>query len=133
MQPVEVSAAIIFRDGLMLVSRRPPGSFFGGWWEWPGGKRKPGESAEQCARRELREETGYIAEPLTEYRVTVADYPGRQVRVTFFLGRLAPASGPSADAVEHRWLHPREVLGLPFLEPNLPVLQALIDDPPNPA
>jgi mutator protein MutT len=127
---IEVSAAIIFDGALMLVSRRPPGSYFEGWWEWPGGKRQAGESAEQCARRELAEETGLLAGPLREFRIIEADYPGRHVRVTFFVGRLAPGVQAAANAHEHRWLKPVEVLRLQFLEPNLPVLHALITNPP---
>src|SRR5688572_12553286 len=95
---VEVSAAIIFDGPLMLVSRRPPGSYFEGWWEWPGGKRQAGESAEQCARRELAEETGLQVGPLREFQRIEANYPGRRVRVTFFVGRLAPGSQPAASA-----------------------------------
>lgn len=115
----------------MLVTRRPPGSFFGGWWEWPGGKCEPGESPEQAARRELLEETGLQAGPLREFARQTSDYPGRRVHLTFFVGRLLGSPALRLGAPEHQWLPPAAVLGLKFLEANLPVLQRLIDDGPS--
>lgn len=127
---LEVSVVILYDGPLMLVNRRPEGSYHGGWWEWPGGKRHAGESALECARRELMEEIGIDQPDLTEYCVETADYPGRRVRLTFFVGRKPKDAQPSPDALEHRWLRPEEVCELRFLEPNLPVLERLIRQPP---
>lgn len=127
---LEVSVVILYDGPLMLVNRRPEGTYHGGWWEWPGGKRHEGESALACARRELQEEIGFDQPELAEYCVETADYPGRRVRLTFFVGRKPPGAVPRADALEHRWLPPAEVRGLRFLEPNLPVLERLIRHPP---
>lgn len=122
---VEVAIVILLDGPCMLVNKRPEGSYYGGWWEWPGGKAEPGESLESCARRELREEIGLAAGPLTEFMHTTAEYPGRTVRLTFFTGRVARGSTPRHDALEHQWLTAPDVRKLRFLEPNLPVLDAL--------
>lgn len=127
---IRVSVVILFDGPRMLVNRRPQGSYHGGWWEWPGGKQEPGETPEQCARRELREEIGLEAGPLTLWHQSEAVYPGRLVSLSFFVGRPAPGSMASPDALEHRWVEPQEALGLRFLEPNLPALQRLIEQPP---
>ncbi|MCG3182314.1 MAG: hypothetical protein ICCCNLDF_00376 [Planctomycetes bacterium] len=127
---LEVSVVILYDGPLMLVNRRPEGSYHGGWWEWPGGKRHEGESALDCARRELMEEIGFDQADLSEYCVESADYPGRRVRLTFFVGRKPEGAQARPDALEHRWLPPEEVRKLRFLEPNLPVLERLIDRPP---
>ncbi|MEI9864057.1 MAG: NUDIX domain-containing protein [Limisphaerales bacterium] len=53
---IEVSAALIFRDGKLLIAQRHANSHLGGLWEFPGGKRESGETFEQCLVREIREE-----------------------------------------------------------------------------
>jgi len=53
---IDVVAAVIERDGRILIARRPAASHLGGLWEFPGGKRHPGESAEAALVREIREE-----------------------------------------------------------------------------
>ncbi len=126
---IEVAVVILYDGPRMLVNLRPEGTFFGGWWEWPGGKREPGETLEQCAHRELSEEIGLTAQSLALYDHATADYPGRRVVMSFFIGRLKPGSKPHGNALQHKWLLPAEVKSLRFLEANLPVLQRLIDHP----
>jgi len=53
---VEVAAAIIFHEGQILISQRDERSHLSGYWEFPGGKREPDESFEECVMREIREE-----------------------------------------------------------------------------
>lgn len=53
-----VTAAVIVRDGLVLLARRPPGSIMAGKWEFPGGKKEPGETLTECLAREISEELG---------------------------------------------------------------------------
>lgn len=123
--PIDVAVVILLDGQRTLVNLRPEGSFYGGWWEWPGGKRHEGESLEQCARRELYEEIGLEAAELAEFARTQARFHDRAVRLVFFTGSVKPGSVPSATALEHRWLTVPEVRRLRFLEPNLPVLDLL--------
>jgi A/G-specific adenine glycosylase len=58
----EVTAGIIWRDNRLLITRRPPKGLLGGLWEFPGGKREPGEDLEGCLKREIREELGIAIE-----------------------------------------------------------------------
>jgi mutator protein MutT len=81
---IEVSAGLVFRDGLLLIAQRRPQDHLGGLWEFPGGKREPGESAEDCLTRELMEELGIEVE-IKELVETIAhDYPRKRVRLQFF-------------------------------------------------
>ena len=81
---VEVSAGLVFRDGLLLIAQRRPQDHLGGLWEFPGGKREPEESAEDCLTRELMEELGIEVE-IKELVETIAhDYSGKRVRLKFF-------------------------------------------------
>ncbi|HKO15563.1 MAG TPA: NUDIX domain-containing protein [Gemmatimonadaceae bacterium] len=73
MPPIRVIAAVISRDGKLLVCQRPPHKRHGGLWEFPGGKVEPGESDEAAARRELREELGIEVEWADHAELEVAD------------------------------------------------------------
>ena len=57
-ETIEVAAGLIFRDGRLLISQRKENTHLGGFWEFPGGKREPNETFEECLARELREELG---------------------------------------------------------------------------
>jgi mutator protein MutT len=82
--PVEVAAGLIFRDGKLLIAQRPVGAHLGGLWEFPGGKREPGETFEACLRRELREELDTEVEvgPLLEE--LIHHYQDRPVHLRFY-------------------------------------------------
>jgi mutator protein MutT len=81
---IEVAAGLVFRDGKLLITQRHPDAHLGGLWEFPGGKREPHESFEQCLRRELIEELGIVVEvgPLVES--IVHSYPDKTVHLKFF-------------------------------------------------
>jgi 8-oxo-dGTP diphosphatase len=82
--PIEVSAGLVFRGGKLLITRRRAGGPLGGLWEFPGGKREPGETFEQCLHRELLEELGVEVEIESLLEDIVHHYPGRSVRLQFF-------------------------------------------------
>ena len=81
---IEVSAGLIFRDGLLLITRRRAQDHLGGLWEFPGGKRHADESAEECLRRELQEELAIEVEVRELIETIEHDYPERAVRLKFF-------------------------------------------------
>jgi mutator protein MutT len=82
--PIEVAAALVFRDGKLLITRRSAGSHLAGLWEFPGGKLEPGETFEQCLHRELAEELGIEVEIISLLEDLVHHYPERSVRLKFF-------------------------------------------------
>jgi A/G-specific adenine glycosylase len=85
----DVAAAVIWRDGEVLITRRPPRGLLGGLWEFPGGKCETGESLEECLVREVREELGVeigvgslltsVEHAYTHFRVTLYAYHGRVI------------------------------------------------------
>lgn len=84
---IEVSAGLIFRSGKLLITRRPDSGHLAGLWEFPGGKREPGETFEACLHRELAEELGIEVEINSLAREVEHHYPGRHVRIQFFICR----------------------------------------------
>jgi 8-oxo-dGTP diphosphatase len=81
--PIVVVAAVIEREGCILVSRRLTGTHLGGLWEFPGGKCEPGEAHAACLARELEEELGVHATVGPEILVTEHAYAERTVRLHF--------------------------------------------------
>lgn len=78
----EVAVGIVINaQGEFLLSTRPPGKPYEGYWEFPGGKIEAGESVEQALRRELHEELGIMIGGATVWRVTEHDYPHALVRL----------------------------------------------------
>ncbi len=84
---IDVSAALVFRARKLLITQRHTNSHLGGLWEFPGGKREPGESFEDCLKRELQEELGMeVAVGELVESITHA-YPEKTVHLRFFLCR----------------------------------------------
>ncbi|GAB2489055.1 NUDIX domain-containing protein [Comamonas humi] len=78
----EVAVGILIREGgEFLLSSRPEGKPYAGYWEFPGGKLEAGETVEQALRRELIEELGVTIGAAEVWRVTEHDYPHALVRL----------------------------------------------------
>lgn len=90
---IEVSAGLVFRAGKLLITQRPAGGHLAGLWEFPGGKREPGESFEECLRRELLEELGVDVRVHEEIERITHSYPEKTVHLRFFRCTLADLSG----------------------------------------
>jgi 8-oxo-dGTP diphosphatase len=113
MTTVIVTAAIIERDGLILITRRQAGTHLAGVWEFPGGKCDPGESLDACMRRELREELGIDAVVGDELFGITHDYPDRRVELHFL--RCETTGEPTAMlGQEMRWVRRQEMAELEF-------------------
>ncbi|MBY0455027.1 MAG: NUDIX domain-containing protein [Burkholderiaceae bacterium] len=81
-QHTEVAVGVLLRaDGALLLSTRPPGKAYEGYWEFPGGKVEAGETIAQALRRELIEELGITIGPVEVWKVTEHDYPHALVRL----------------------------------------------------
>jgi mutator protein MutT len=110
--PTVVTAAVIERDGRLLVARRLEGSHMGGCWEFPGGKCEAGESAETCLARELVEELGATARVNEEIYRTRYAYDDRVLELRFFRCELTSEPRPLLGQ-EIRWVLRHD---LPMLE-----------------
>ena len=81
---VEVAVGVLIQaNGQFLLTSRPPGKVYEGYWEFPGGKLETGESVEQALRRELLEEIGVVIGAVYPWKVEMVDYPHALVRLNF--------------------------------------------------
>jgi 8-oxo-dGTP diphosphatase len=82
--PVDVAVGVLLdAGGRFLLTSRPAGKVYAGYWEYPGGKVEAGESIEEALRRELHEELGITIGPAQPWRVEMMDYPHARVRLHF--------------------------------------------------
>ena len=80
----EVAVGVLLNaDGSFLLTSRPVGKAYAGYWEFPGGKLEAGESVEQALRRELEEELGIHIGPAHPWRTEIVDYPHALARLHF--------------------------------------------------
>lgn len=82
---IEVTAAIICKDGKFLICQRPKGKNCELLWEFPGGKIEPGETGEECIIREIQEELGVTLRVLRKLTDVVYDYPDKTVHLHFYI------------------------------------------------
>lgn len=80
----DVAVGVLIRpDGKFLLTSRPKGKVYEGYWEFPGGKLEPGETVEQALRRELQEELGIVIGAAEPWKIELVDYPHALVRLHF--------------------------------------------------
>ena len=123
---VEVVAAVILRpDGQFLLTRRPGGKVYSGYWEFPGGKVEPGEALFHALERELWEELGIHVVHATPWITRIFTYAHATVRLHFF--RVTEWEGQPVPREKQGlfWQSPYQVDVSPILPANGPILQAL--------
>ncbi len=87
--PVDVAVGVLIErgqggaEGRFLLTSRPEGKVYAGYWEFPGGKLEAGETVEQALRRELQEELGITIAAAQPWKVELVDYPHARVRLHF--------------------------------------------------
>jgi 8-oxo-dGTP diphosphatase len=125
MQPLIVTAAIVFHEGRVLVTQRPEGARHGGLWEFPGGKLEPGETPEAALRRELLEELDLPVEVDRVFDVVHYRYEWGPVLILAYLCHAEHTRVRNLQVAAHRWLSPDELTGLPFLPADRPLIDQL--------
>ncbi|HTY88471.1 MAG TPA: 8-oxo-dGTP diphosphatase MutT [Candidatus Acidoferrum sp.] len=106
---VEVAAALIFRNGRILITQRHRDAHLGGLWEFPGGKREPCETFKQCLKREIREELGVGISVGALFESVTHAYPEKTVRLEFFVCRLTGGEPQPIGCAALQWVTRREL------------------------
>jgi len=124
-QCIEVSAALIFRGGKLLITQRHAKSHLGGLWEFPGGKREAGETFEQCLVREIREELGVEISVGELFEEISHDYPEKSVHLKFFICKLLSGEPEPLDCADVKWVTKMELADFEFPAADVQLLQKL--------
>ena len=124
MDPVEVVAAVVQRDGRYLITRRLEGSHLAGLWEFPGGKVGPAERPEAALRREMKEELGVEAAVGGLIESVTWMYPEKTVRIHFFACDVVGEPCPQ-ERQEMRWVEAAALPRYAFPAADLELVQRL--------
>jgi 8-oxo-dGTP diphosphatase len=127
-QVVDVAVGVLLQaDGQFLLTSRPDGKVYAGYWEFPGGKLEAGESVEQALRRELQEELGITIGAAQAWKTQMVDYPHALVRLHFCKVWDWQGELQMREAQSHAW-QSLPVAVTPVLPGTVPVLAWLAEE-----
>jgi len=121
----DVTAGIILKNEKVLIALRPRESYFGGLWEFPGGKRKDDESLEACLAREIQEELGIIISVDKPFMVMKQSYPDFHITLHVFLCTHLGGDPKPIGCEDFRWVKIGELNGFSFPEADKKIVEAL--------
>jgi len=109
---IDVAAGLIFRQGKLLITKRYDDAHLGGLWEFPGGKREPKESFEQCLVRELHEELGIEVTVGELVESITHEYPGKTVHLKFFVCEWQKNEPQALGCSECKWVKAEDIASI---------------------
>lgn len=122
-QLVQVAVGVLIRsDDSFLLTSRPEGKAYAGYWEFPGGKLEMGETVTQALVRELQEEIGITIEDCMSWKTEQIDYPHALVQLNFCKVRRWSGELQMREAQLYAWQQ-LPVTVKPVLPGTLPVLE----------
>ena len=126
LRTLEVVAGLIGDSGgRWLVNCRPPGTPMAGWWEFPGGKRRPDETPRAALERELNEELGIEVLEAQRVLTLVHDYPDKRVQLDVWHVRSYRGQVAAREGQPLRWVTAAECRELRLLEADWPIVERL--------
>ena len=123
--PLLVTAAVIFDEEKVLITRRPENKIHAGLWEFPGGKVDPGESPEEALCREIREELDVEIQVTGIFEVAFYRYDWGPVLILAYSCQLLTNDLRNIGVAEHRWVHPQDLSSFSILPADQPFITRL--------
>jgi 8-oxo-dGTP diphosphatase len=122
-----VTAAIIQEQGRFFVARRGPGEKLAGLWEFPGGKVEPGETLQECLKREIAEELG--VEAIVGDVVTESHYKYEHGEILLVALQTELKGNDIKLSVHDQedWLFPEQILALELAPADIPIAKFLME------
>ena len=128
-QLIHVCAAVIRRNGKILLCSRPDGKHLEGMWEFPGGKVDAGESDGECLCREIKEELSldiFVADQI--YRIS-HKYPEKEVDIRFYRAFASDENQKiiAMDNQQYKWVEVSDFKRLEIIPADWPFCEFLIE------
>jgi 8-oxo-dGTP diphosphatase len=125
MFPLLVTAAIIFHEGNVLLTKRKADVPYPLLWEFPGGKIEPGEHPHDCIVREIKEELAIEVAVTGIYEVIYHKYPEREVLVLAYRCQWLNGDIIDLEVAEHCWSRPLDLKRFQLLPADIPLAEKI--------
>ncbi len=122
---MKVLAAVISKNGRILIARRKSADRFGGQWEFPGGKMEEGEEPRQALKRELEEELGIEVEVGRFFEATFHLYPEFPLLLLVYHCRIVRGVARPLKARDLRWVNLQQMKELTLPPADEPIRKNL--------
>lgn len=123
-----VTAAVVVKDGKVLIAQRKAGSHMEFKWEFPGGKLEPGETPEECIVREIIEELDMKIEVIDIYKVVKFEYKEKDILLLAYQCRLLEGEGKTLECNDFVWEEIDELAGYEFVPADTAIVEKLEKD-----
>jgi mutator protein MutT len=123
---INVTAGLIFKNGSILIARRPQGYHLAGLWEFPGGKQEPDETLEECLEREIREELDIEVKADKLFVTVVHEYEKKIVSLHVFECTYLRGDPKGLDGQEIKWIKTSELREYEFPPPDQEVIELIL-------
>lgn len=124
----QVTAAVIEKDGKILIAQRKAGDALAGKWEFPGGKLEPGETPQACLRRELMEEFGVDTEIGEFICSSRFEYKHLPIELLVYRARHLSGEFKLNDHARIEWVAAADLKNFDLSSADIPVMELLIKE-----
>lgn len=124
---INVTCAIIIKDGKFLVTQRSATMKLPLKWEFPGGKLEEGESEVDCIKREIKEELNIEIDVIQKMKNSIHDYGTFKINLIPFIANYISGAIILSEHANYILLQKSELLNLDWAEADLPILNELIN------
>ena len=123
---IDVTAAILIKDGRVLIAQRKPGDKQPGKWEFPGGKIEAAESARECLKREIYEEFSIEIRVGKFLGENVYHYRHASIRLLVYLAAWQGGELALKDHADYAWVKYDRLDEFDFAPADLPFVRMLV-------
>ena len=125
---IDVTGAVIWKDGQVLITKRPEGTHLGGMWEFPGGKQKESETLELCLEREIKEELGMDIRAEKHLLTVHHEYETKHVTLYFYNCSIVSGEPDPKEGQDIKWTSTEDLGNYTFPPPDLEIIELLISN-----
>ena len=121
-----VSAGVIIKNNLMLLTRRAQDQDLAGYWEFPGGKQENNETIQQCLEREILEELSLTIKAYNIVTESIYHYVGGTIKLVAVEAKILDGDIRLSVHDDYEWVKADDLLKFNLAPADIPIAKELI-------